>query len=196
VTAQCWAALHLDPKSKAAAEKAERYVREHGGMDALLAAMGSGDVSPISLALVSLLAPERLPCPPAIWALSDHVVDPLAKRVHFGFIMGALQLDDREAAERAFGRDGTKRLFLERRECARDRADVPLPERRRELELEHRADGDGDPRAVAAGLPTSDPRVERAQSDGCGLGRSRRRTASGSMSSRATSGPPRSTRAR
>lgn len=91
-TAQCWAALHLDGASAGAARKAEDYVRSHGGIPQLLANMGSGDLAPIYLALAGLLDPRRLPCPPIVWALSDPVVSFASRRVHFGIVIGALQL--------------------------------------------------------------------------------------------------------
>jgi squalene cyclase len=164
VTAQCWAALHLDPDSADAARRAEAYVRAHGGMSLLVEAMRSGETAPIFLALAGLLPPDQLPCPSMVWALSDRVVRWLAERMHFGFIMGALQLSLIASRLRGdFGRDGTSRSPLERWECRRA---VEL------LALFQNADGSWNsntvqtavaiPALVAAGVPTHDPRVARA----------------------------------
>jgi squalene cyclase len=92
VTAQCWAALHLDPASTGAAGRAGDYVRSHGGIPQLLEDMGSGDIASLYLALAGLLDPHRLPCPPIAWALSDRFVKILSRRFHFGIVSGALQL--------------------------------------------------------------------------------------------------------
>ena len=44
-TAQAWAALHLAPgeENRRAAKDAENYVRSHGGLEAVLAGLETGD---------------------------------------------------------------------------------------------------------------------------------------------------------
>ncbi len=166
VTAQCWAALSLsrDRADRAAAERAAAFVHANGGLDALLAQMGQGDLGAVWLALAGLLPGGRLPDPGLAWCLLDPMVDALSTRFHFGVVMGSLQLSliaKQLAGE--FGADGARRTFLEKKACRRA---VEL------LETFQNRDGSWNsntvqtalaiPALVAAGLRTSDPRVQRA----------------------------------
>ncbi|MCB9598440.1 MAG: DUF2236 domain-containing protein [Sandaracinaceae bacterium] len=166
VTAQCWAALSLSsaPADRAAADRASAWVMAHGGLDALVAGMGTGDVGAVWLALAGLLPPGRLPDPGLTWCLADPLVDAMSTRFHFGVVMGALQLSlIAKRLQGAFGTDGTRRSWLERKACARA---VEL------IGIFQNHDGSVNsntvqtalviPALVAAGLGTSDPRVQRA----------------------------------
>jgi len=118
VTAQCWAALSLgrDEASRAASERARRFVDVRGGPEAVCSLMKTGDVGAIYLAVAGLLPPDRLPAPPLVWSLFDPAVRFMADRVHFGIVMGSLELGliARERQGKL-----TQRNLLERHECAR-----------------------------------------------------------------------------
>jgi squalene cyclase len=127
--------------------------------------MATGDIAPVFLGMAGLLPPERLPCPPMTWALSKRVVRWASERVHFGFVMGALELSlIAKRLRGAFGPDGGSRSFLQRRECRRA---VEL------LTLFQNRDGSWNantvqtaiavPALVAAGLSPEDERVQRAR---------------------------------
>lgn len=111
VTAQCWAALTLavDPEGRAAAARAAAFVGAHGGARAVGALMRTGDVGALYLALRGLL-PEPLPAPSLAWSLFDLPVRLLADRVHFGIVMGSIELG--LIARQLAGRRGS---LLERR---------------------------------------------------------------------------------
>lgn len=158
VTAQCAAALSIGGE-RTAADRAMRWVDAHGGVDGLLDEMRRGDVGAVFVALAGLLPPERLPCPPLVWCLSDTVVDAMAERFHFGIVIGALQLS--LVAKRL--RDEPL-SWLERR-AARRAVDL--------MTLYQNADGSWNsntvqtaiavPALLAAGLSPDDPRVTRAE---------------------------------
>lgn len=116
VTAQCWAALVLaeDPQGREAAAKAKAYVYAHGGPEAVRALMKTGDIAAIYLAVAGLMPPDRLPAPPLIWSLFDPFVYFLSGKVHFGILMGSLELGliSRDLRGRFH-----RRNFLERAEC-------------------------------------------------------------------------------
>ncbi len=118
VTAQCWAALHLgaDAPSRAAADRARRFVDARGGPEAVRALMKTGDVGAIYLAVAGLLPPDRLPAPALIWSLFDPAVRFLSRRVHFGIVMGSLELG---LIARALRGRLQHRNAIEDRECAR-----------------------------------------------------------------------------
>lgn len=121
-TAVCWGALSLDraSESAAAAERARRYVEDRGGAAAVVARMRTGDVGAIFAAMAGVLDPRLLPDPHLAWAMLPGVVELVARRVHFGIIMGALQtslLKRRLCGE--YGPDGRDVGFLARREHAR-----------------------------------------------------------------------------
>ncbi len=165
-TAQAWAALHLSPaaEDRDAARRAERWVHAHGGLDAVVAGLRTGDLGALYLALAGLLDPKRLPRFPITWVLSDHVVDAMSTRFHFGIVMGAIQLGlVSNRLNGKYGRDGRDHGFLQRIEC------------RRALELLtifQNPDGSWNantvqtapmiPAMLAAGLTPGDDRVRRA----------------------------------
>jgi squalene-hopene/tetraprenyl-beta-curcumene cyclase len=118
VTAQCWAALSLghDDASRDACARARRFVEARGGPEAVRSLMKTGDVGAIYLALAGLLSADRLPAPPLIWSLFDPAVRFMADRVHFGIVMGSLQLG---LIARELQGKLAHRNILERHECAR-----------------------------------------------------------------------------
>lgn len=154
-TAQCWAALSLSPTSSGPAARAKAYVDSQGGTDAVLALMATGDVGAIYLGLAGLIAPEALPCPPLAWVLFPPAVRFLATKVHFGILMGSLQL-------------GLIARGLRGRAVCGAEARAALDA----LTLFQNADGSWNgntvqtalviPAMVAAGLGVGDPRVRRA----------------------------------
>lgn len=164
-TAASWAALSIDdtPESRAAAARARAWIDEKGGPRAIADNMRTGDVSALFCALAGVLDARLLPDLPLAWALVPGAVELLAKRIHFGAIMGALQTSLLARRLRgAYGRDGRRVPFLARREHARA---LEL------LRLFHNADGSMNGNTVqtalllpalhAAGLDvTSDP-IER-----------------------------------
>ncbi len=166
VTAQCWAALSLSrvDADRAAADRAAAFVSDEGGLDALIAGMGTGDVGAVWLALAGLLAPGRLPDPGLAWCLVDPMVEAMSTRFHFGVVMGALQLSlIAKRLKGDFGADGTRRSWLEKKASQRAVELITIFQNR---------DGSVNgntvqtalavPALVAAGLRTSDPRVQRA----------------------------------
>ncbi|MBX3272486.1 MAG: DUF2236 domain-containing protein [Sandaracinaceae bacterium] len=166
VTAQCYAALSRSPEpaDRAAASRAWGFVAAHGGADELLVRMGAGDVAAVWLALAGELAPGRLPDPGLAWCLADPLVEAMSRRFHFGVVMGALQLSLIAKRLRGdFGADGRRRSWLDERACARALELLATFQNR---------DGSWNsntvqtalaiPALLAAGLRTSDPRVQRA----------------------------------
>lgn len=109
-TALAWAALQLaesDEHAHAIA-RARDFVEARGGIEALLDRMRTGDVTPVFLAMAGLLDAARLPDPGQLWARIPGVVEFVAKRVHFGIVMGALQLSLLARRLRGdYGADGT-----------------------------------------------------------------------------------------
>lgn len=118
VTAQCWAALSLghDDASREACARARRFVEAAGGAEAVRALMKTGDVGAIYLAVAGLLPADRLPAPPLVWSLLDPAVRFMANRVHFGIVMGSLELG---LIARELQGKLAHRSVLERHECAR-----------------------------------------------------------------------------
>jgi len=166
VTAQCWAALSLSPAPEdvAAAERARAFVTDGGGLDALVAGMGTGDVAPVWLALAGLLPPGRLPDAGLAWCLVDPMVDAMSERFHYGIVMGALQLSLIGKRLRGdFGLDGRRRSWLEKKACAK-------AVERLTIFQNHDGSVNGNtvqtalfvPALLAAGLRTNDPRVRGA----------------------------------
>ena len=154
-TAQCWAALSLTPSTRDAAARAKDYVHTHGGTDAVLALLSTGDVAAIYLGLAGLIAPDQLPAPTLAWTLFPGVVKFLASKVHFGILMGSIQLG-------LIGRG-----LRGQKPCG--------PEARAAVEalmLFQNPDGSWNgntvqtvmviPALIAAGLRREDPRVQRA----------------------------------
>lgn len=94
VTAQCWAALSLadDDAGRDAAQRAKDFVMARGGATAVVGLMSSGDVGAIFLGLAGLLPASELPSAPLLWSLCDEIVEFLATKVHFGIVMGSLEL--------------------------------------------------------------------------------------------------------
>lgn len=161
-TAQAWAALHLAPSDEArrAARRARAFVEANGGVEAVLGGIERGDTSAFYLGLAGLLEPKRLPRPPLAWVLSQRLVDAVAKRFHYGIVMGAISTSL-----------VSQRLRRERR------GPLDMFTHRRALELLGRyqnADGSWNsntvqtaimiPAMLGAGLDRDDPRVRRAAS--------------------------------
>lgn len=116
-TAQAWAALHLAPgeENARAAARAEAFVKKNGGVDAVLAGLGKGDLAGLYLALAGLVDGKRLPCPPLAWVLVPPLVDAMSRRFHFGIVMGAIQMTlIAKRLHGKFGEDGTRFSLFER----------------------------------------------------------------------------------
>jgi squalene cyclase len=164
-TALCGAALGLDSseESRAAARRAHAFVDAHGGDDEVLARVGSGDTSAFFCAMAGALDPRRLPDPHLSWALVPGLVQRASERVHFGVVMGALQMSLLSRRLRGdYGADGTRRGPWTRLEHARA---CEL------IQLFVNADGSVNsntvqtsmtlPALVAAGVPKTDERIQR-----------------------------------
>lgn len=93
-TALAWAALHLagGEENAGAIARAQAFVDAHGSVDAILDRMRTGDVAAVFVAMAGLLDPARLPDPHLGWVVIPGVVEFVSKRMHFGIVMGALQL--------------------------------------------------------------------------------------------------------
>lgn len=121
-TALAWAALQLSPSDDhaPAIARAHAFIEAQGGTTALLDRMRTGDVAPVFLAMAGRLDPARLPDPGQLWACLPGVVEWVSRRVHFGMVMGALQLSLLARRLRGdYGPDGTARGSFARWQCAR-----------------------------------------------------------------------------
>jgi squalene-hopene/tetraprenyl-beta-curcumene cyclase len=95
-TASAWAAMHVcaPQESAEAIARARRYIDARGGTAAVVDAFGRGDPGVVYLALVGLVEPTTLPCPPMLPALIPPLVRFMERRFHSGILMvsGALTL--------------------------------------------------------------------------------------------------------
>lgn len=92
-TASVWSALTLanTDEDRAAARHARQWIDAHGGLDAVVDLIATGDVTAWYLSFAGLLDPARLPQPSLAFLLSDTMLHLLQSRVHMGIILGAVQ---------------------------------------------------------------------------------------------------------
>ncbi|MFO0598861.1 MAG: oxygenase MpaB family protein [Myxococcaceae bacterium] len=113
-TACGWAALHLCGARDAAA-KAETWVRNHGGLAAVIDLINEGDFAPVFLAMAGLVDPKRVPCPSTTGLVLPFVQGFLETRFHSGVLMGAFQTEFLLRKLRGdFGPDGTRKSLVDK----------------------------------------------------------------------------------
>jgi squalene-hopene/tetraprenyl-beta-curcumene cyclase len=165
-TAAGWAALALSPHpdDTAAAARAQAFVEERGGVDAVVGLAATGDLSALVLAMAGLVDAARIPTVPLSIVLVPKLVELLSQRVAFYGITTTLaaSLIARRLSDKA-APSGLVRGFVAERERARAVELLTLYQNRNGSLMNvvyHTALLV--PALCAAGLPKTDPRVAKA----------------------------------
>ncbi len=167
-TACAWAALQVcDPEGSAEAiARAHAWFSARGGLPQVIQLVNRGDVSAVFVALAGLLDPKLLPCPNIAAFIIPGVTSWLGRRFHAGILMTAMQLSLIVRRLRGeFGQDGSDRDFMA---SCESKAAITLMSTFQNVEGSWNSNTVQTalalPGLLAAGLPTSDERVQRGVS--------------------------------
>ncbi len=119
-TATAWAALHAAgvPADSVAIWQAQAYIDTHGGMDAVIRGVSSGNLAALNLAIAGLIDPRRLPRLPIAQCLIPQVRSLLERR--FNGAIQTLLLEAGIIARRLrgdWGPDGQAKPPLDEQAC-------------------------------------------------------------------------------
>ena len=165
-TAACWAALSLSQQEedRAAATRARELIDAQGGLPAVVALAADGDIAAIVCAMAGLIDSSALPTLPLSALIVPKLAELAAQRVAFFHftVMVAVAVIAKRPAERA-RKSKLLGQLVARRECARAIELLTLYQNRNGSLMNvvfHTALLV--PALIAAGLPSTDPRVSNA----------------------------------